>query len=106
MKTRVQELIVHECDQVKFLLQEKQDSIEAECEYIKNLLLEKNRKYGNSALEPVRIFSKADPGSGIAVRLDDKLSRIANQQTDDDEDAVLDMIGYLILFRVSQQLSN
>ena len=30
------------------------------CEEVKALLIEKNRAYGNSALNPVRIFSKAD----------------------------------------------
>lgn len=39
------------------------------------MLLAKNAAYGNSALEPVRIFSKADPTEQIRVRIDDKLSR-------------------------------
>ena len=29
------------------------------CEEIKELLLEKNRKYGDSAINPIRIFSKS-----------------------------------------------
>lgn len=72
----------------------------AECEEVKNMLLSKNRKYGNSALQPKRIFSKADTIEQINVRIDDKLSRIANQNGKDDEDAELDLIGYLILKRV------
>jgi hypothetical protein len=40
------------------------------------MLLEKNAKYGNSALEPIRCFSRADPVEQIRVRLDDKLSRL------------------------------
>ena len=67
------------------------------------MLLEKNRKYGDSALNPVRIFSKASPIEQIYVRLDDKLSRIRNAQDDDNEDAVMDAIGYLILLKVARQ---
>jgi hypothetical protein len=69
---------------------------------IRDTLLDKNRKYGNSALEPLRIFSKADRSEQIAVRIDDKLSRILNAQGDDSEDAKLDLIGYLILEQISK----
>ena len=72
------------------------------CDEVKELLLEKNRKYGDSALNPVRIFSKSDPVEQIKVRLDDKLSRIRNQQSDEDEDVVNDLIGYLVLLKVAQ----
>lgn len=69
---------------------------------IRVMLLEKNRKYGNSALEPIRVFSKAEPLAQIEVRMDDKLSRIKSAQGDDLEDARLDLLGYLILERVSK----
>ena len=72
------------------------------CEEIKALLIEKNLKYGDSALNPVRIFSKSDPAEAILVRMDDKLSRIRTSDPDDAEDAYLDLLGYLILHRVSQ----
>jgi hypothetical protein len=75
------------------------------CYEIKNMLLEKNRMYGDAALNPKRIFSKADEIAQINVRIDDKLSRIANQQEDDDEDAELDLIGYLILKRIKKKLT-
>lgn len=84
------------------LTQSQQDIVSA-CDEIKNLLLEKNRKYGDSALNPVRVFSKADPVEQIKVRLDDKISRLRNQQSDDDEDVTLDLLGYLILLRVAQK---
>lgn len=67
---------------------------------IAKFLVDKNKKYGNSALQPKRIFSRADSLEQINVRIDDKLSRIANQQIDEDEDAEFDLIGYLILKRV------
>ncbi len=82
-------------------LSEVQKMFAEECDNIKNLLIEKNRKYGNSAIEPRRIFSKADPVAQIDVRIDDKLSRISNAQEDEDEDVIQDLIGYLILRRVA-----
>ena len=44
---------------------------------LRTMLIAKNQAYGDSALNPVRIFSKADPIEQLKVRLDDKLSRIA-----------------------------
>jgi hypothetical protein len=69
---------------------------------IKELLLSKNRKYGDSALNPVRVFSKSDPLEQIRVRLDDKLSRLRNQAEDEDEDVINDLIGYLVLYKIAQ----
>ena len=71
------------------------------CDQLKELLLEKNRKYGDSALNPVRVFSKASPIEQIKVRLDDKLSRLRNQQEDEDEDVLTDLIGYVVLYKVA-----
>lgn len=82
-------------------LTDTQNEITAVCNEIRDLLLEKNRKYGDSALNPKRIFSKADAVEQIKVRLDDKISRIMNQQNDDDEDVVMDLMGYLVLLRVA-----
>jgi hypothetical protein len=79
-----------------------QIDIATTCDAIKALLLEKNRKYGDSALSPVRIFSKSDSIEQIRVRLDDKLSRLRNQQDDEDEDVISDLIGYLVLYQVAR----
>ena len=79
------------------------DLITAECNAIKGMLLEKNARYGDSALSPVRVFSRADTIEQINVRIDDKLSRIKSGQADDDEDAEKDLIGYLILKRVARK---
>jgi hypothetical protein len=70
------------------------------CDQIKNLLLEKNMKYGDAALNPVRIFSKSDSNEQLNVRIDDKLNRIANGASNEDEDPEWDLLGYLILKRV------
>lgn len=70
------------------------------------MLLQKNRKYGNSAIDPVRVFSKADAIEQINVRIDDKLSRIQAAQSDEDEDVEKDLIGYLVLKRVARKMSD
>ena len=84
-------------------MDQSQIDIATTCDELKELLLEKNRKYGNSALAPIRVFSKADSVSQLLVRLDDKLSRIRNVQEDDLEDPILDLLGYLILLRIAQK---
>ena len=68
---------------------------------LKQMLLDKNRKYGDSALNPVRVFSKASPLEQLKVRMDDKLSRLRNAQDDEDEDPITDLIGYLVLYKVA-----
>jgi hypothetical protein len=81
---------------------QSQADIYTVCNEIMEMLLEKNRKYGDSALNPSRIFSKSDNIEQIKVRIDDKLSRLRNSQSDEDEDVVGDLIGYLILLKVAQ----
>lgn len=81
-----------------------QKEIRKVCDDIAELLITKNRKYGNSALSPQRIFSKASPLEQINVRIDDKLSRIKNQQEDEDEDVEKDLVGYLVLKMVCKKL--
>lgn len=73
------------------------------CDRVKDLLLQKNAKYGDSALDPVRIMSKAHNVEQICVRIDDKLSRIKSGAglLATDEDVVLDLIGYFVLLKVA-----
>ena len=71
-------------------------------EEFKKFLLEKNKRYGNSAIEPIDIFFKHiktedDPGVvSILVRLDDKLKRIKTADKLRKND-VVDIAGYLLL---------
>lgn len=68
---------------------------------IRELLIAKNQKYGNSALEPLGVFSQLSAKEGLLVRIDDKLKRIKNGSLEkDDEDVVNDLIGYLILLKI------
>lgn len=68
---------------------------------IKNLLLEKNKRYGNSALNPQNIFYKGDSTQSIEIRLDDKLSRIKNNNGNLRVNDVSDIIGYCVLLLIS-----
>lgn len=77
-------------------------AIRAECDKLCEMLLAKNAAYGNSALEPLRIFSRASTEEQILVRLDDKLSRLARGSGKETEDVVSDILGYLILLRVAR----
>ena len=68
---------------------------------IRELLISKNLKYGNSALEPLGVFSKLSAREGLLIRIDDKLKRIKNGSLEkDDEDVINDLIGYLVLLKI------
>ncbi len=66
---------------------------------LSDMLIQKNDAYGDSALNPVRIFSKAATSEQILVRMDDKLSRLARGQAAG-EDVIQDLLGYLVLYRI------
>lgn len=69
---------------------------------MKHLLIEKNKRYGNSALEPQNIFYKGDAQNSILIRLDDKLGRIkANTESTPRVNDVADIIGYCTLLLIS-----
>jgi hypothetical protein len=76
--------------------------VEEVLEQIQTMLIDKNRKYGNSALEPLGVFSQLSARDGLLIRIDDKLKRIKNGSLEkDDEDVVNDLIGYLVLLKIS-----
>ena len=68
-----------------------------------NLLDAKNQQYGDSAFDPIRMFSQLGPDAGLRVRIDDKLSRLlrGNADMESDTDVIDDLIGYFILLRLS-----
>ena len=76
------------------------------------LLLEKNKNYGDTANNPLHIFSKLNAREGLCARIDDKLSRIKplgiDKATDlaSSEDTIKDLIGYLILLKVQMEKEN
>jgi hypothetical protein len=70
---------------------------------IEEMLIQKNRAYGDSALEPVRVFSKSDTVEQIYVRIDDKLSRIERGHEYPGDDTIFDLIGYLVLLLIAKE---
>lgn len=78
------------------------DLILEESEAVTNLLLLKNEAYGDSALNPANIFASGNAVDNLCCRIDDKLMRIKMRGiTDETEDTVQDLIGYLILLKVA-----
>ena len=70
---------------------------------LQELLIKKNRAYGNSALEPLNVFSQQNAVDSLCARLDDKLSRIKNKGLNDKtEDTLFDLAGYLILLIIAK----
>jgi hypothetical protein len=85
------------------------EAISSLCEEIKEMLLRKNAAYGDSALKPMRVFSRVDNVEQLKVRIDDKLSRLSRGHELPDEkfeDTVDDLIGYLVLFKIAAKRAN
>jgi hypothetical protein len=78
-------------------------SIKAVMGGIEKMLIEKNRAYGDSALDPVRVFSKQDNIEQLYVRIDDKLSRIKRGHEYPGDDTIFDLVGYLVLLLVAKE---
>lgn len=74
----------------------------AVCMEMAIFLMGKNKAYGDSALDPVRIISSADPAEQLRVRMDDKLSRLMRGHADG-EDILKDLVGYWVLMRVAEK---
>lgn len=70
---------------------------------VRKMLIEKNKSYGDSATNPLRVFSKASPVEAILVRIDDKLSRLARGHEHANEDTRKDLLGYLILLEMMRR---
>lgn len=64
-------------------------------------LKEKNKRYGNSAISPMQIFSKVEPNTKICSRLDEKLQRIMNS-TELKKNDVCDVFGYTALLLIQK----
>lgn len=79
-----------------------QQKIHEITEAMKDLLLYKNQKYGDSAINPEKIFYKGDSTSSILIRLNDKIGRVkANPDDKPRVNDVCDIIGYCVLLLIS-----
>jgi hypothetical protein len=68
-------------------------------ESVAAMLINKNRRYGNSALNQLGIFNKSTTSGSISSRIDDKLARIKNSESLARDD-LFDLIGYLVLLQI------
>ena len=75
------------------------------CKILEKFLLHKNKKYGDTALNPINIFSKNNAKEKLLARIDDKLSRIKNSN-DLRKNDVWDLTGYLILLIINNNFQN
>lgn len=89
----------------EFGLQTSAEKIKIVFAEVQEMLLQKNEQYGDSALSPNRIFSKASTDEQLKVRIDDKLNRLilGNDSMESDDDVIRDLIGYFVLLLVSQR---
>lgn len=83
--------------------------ITRECRWLEEFLHDKNAGYGNSVLDPMRVFSKTSPIEQLYVRIDDKLSRISRGDLSKGDPGKLaatvdDLQSYLILLKVAWRL--
>ena len=74
--------------------------IKITCDDMAEFLIRKNESYGNSAFEPVGIFSQGSAEENLKVRIDDKLNRLIQGKEYAGDDTVKDLCGYLILLMV------
>lgn len=72
---------------------------------VADMLEQKAVQYGDSAGQPVRMFSSADMIEQLKVRADDKLSRLT-RGTSGGEDAVKDLVGYIALLAAAGWTGN
>ena len=83
------------------------DKIKEVSRRVYEMLSEKNNDYGNSALKPINIFSKGSATDSLCARIDDKLARIKNRGlSDQTEDTLFDLCGYLILLIIAKENEN
>jgi hypothetical protein len=71
------------------------------CHEIAQILINKNISYGNSAIDPVRIFATSDNVEQLKVRIDDKINRVKNNQGFAGDNDIDDLIGYLVLLKIA-----
>lgn len=81
---------------------ETQEKIDILFANFNEFLKAKNIKYGDAALNPLKIFSKISTEDQICNRLDDKLKRIENGEELSKND-VCDVFGYVALLMIKNE---
>lgn len=89
------------------IVSETQQKIKDILSGMTDLLLYKNKKYGDSAVNPKKIFYKGDSTNSILIRLDDKIGRVmSNTEEKPRVNDVADIIGYCTLLLVSMGITS
>lgn len=78
------------------------DAVAAWLQTVAYTVRERNATYGDSVLDPIRVFSRATDDEQLRVRIDDKLSRVA-RGAGATPDTLLDLAGYIAILAVAQQ---
>lgn len=73
------------------------------CDALKTLLLEKNASYGDSATNPLAVFSKATAEERLGVHIDDKLTRVVRGHEYPGDDTVTDLAGFFVLLGIARR---
>ncbi|GEM_PF-2461600 len=88
-------------------------TIRHECEQLAETLLAKHRNYGGSAFQSPYLQPLLDPETAMKVRLSDKIARLQNLESGDQDivgesrlDTLLDIAGYAILIRTYNLLKD
>ena len=98
VKDAINKLLIDDNDESFINFEKDLDNI---LNSISKFLKEKNKRYGNSALEPSNMFFKGNSEEGLRIRIDDKLKRIKNSDVLRKND-IVDLIGYLIILCITK----
>jgi len=82
-----------------------QEKIDILFDNFKEFLKEKNRRYGDSAMSPIQIFSKLDATEQLFNRVDDKINRVKNSSELRKND-LADIFGYCALILISKDWTD
>lgn len=79
-----------------------QDDINRIMKATRDLLIQKNRQYGDSALNPLNVFGTDDAVINLGARMDDKLMRLRGQGIGAQSvDTLFDLQGYITLLLIA-----
>ena len=78
------------------------DAVAAWLQTVADTVRARNATYGDSAIDPIRVFSRASSDEQLRVRIDDKLSRVA-RGAGATPDTLVDLAGYIAILAVVQQ---
>jgi len=81
---------------------ETQEAINRIMKSTRDLLIQKNRQYGDSALNPIGVFGTTDAVVNLGARMDDKLMRLRGQGIGAQSvDTLYDLQGYIALLIIA-----